>query len=135
MTDPIESPRHYTEGKNIEPIQVIEDWKLGFHLGNAVKYICRAGLKDGSSEVEDLNKALWYIKRRLQVLTDYKEELWKPSVEQEEALAKILWPTPPKIKPYTPPYPYPLGPTPVPSDWWKPYPLYFGQTTTKDTTN
>jgi len=57
--DVIFNPRHYTEGRKYEPRKVIEDWKLNFYLGNALKYIARAGRKD--SAIEDLNKAKKYI--------------------------------------------------------------------------
>ena len=60
----ISSPAHYTHG-SIETIEVIEDWGLGFHLGNAVKYISRAGRKDPSKKIEDLNKAIWYLEREI----------------------------------------------------------------------
>lgn len=60
--DAVNHPSHYTDGK-IEVIDYIEDKKLGFHLGNAVKYISRAGKKDPSKEIEDLEKAVWYINR------------------------------------------------------------------------
>ena len=60
-------PSHYNVGK-IEVIDFIEDQKLGFHLGNAVKYICRAGRKDPNKIKEDLDKAIWYINR-------YKENI------------------------------------------------------------
>lgn len=62
--DPVNHPSHYTDGK-IEVIDFIEDKNLGFCLGNAVKYISRAGKKDPSKEVEDLCKAKWYIERRI----------------------------------------------------------------------
>lgn len=62
--DPVNRPAHYTDGK-IEVIDYIEDKKLGFCLGNAIKYISRAGKKDPEKEVEDLNKAIWYINRRI----------------------------------------------------------------------
>ena len=62
--DPVNNPSHYTDGK-IEVIEYIEDKKLGFCLGNAVKYISRAGKKDPAKEVEDLQKAKWYIDRRI----------------------------------------------------------------------
>ena len=67
--DVVNSPKHYTDGK-IEVIDFIEDKKLGFCLGNAVKYIARAGKKDPTKEVEDLQKADWYIKRRIKELTE-----------------------------------------------------------------
>ena len=58
-------PSHYNIG-NIEAIDVIEDWNLGFSLGNAVKYICRAGHKDSSTKLQDLQKAAWYINREIE---------------------------------------------------------------------
>lgn len=66
--DPINHPPYYADGK-IEVIDFIEDKNLGFHLGNAVKYIARAGKKDPEKTSEDLQKAIWYIKR-------YLEQLW-----------------------------------------------------------
>ena len=60
--DPVNHPAHYTTGK-IEVIDYIEDQKLPYHLGNAVKYISRAGKKDKDKTVEDLKKAVWYIQR------------------------------------------------------------------------
>lgn len=62
--DTVNHPAHYTDGK-IEVIDFIEDKKLGFCLGNAVKYIARAGKKDPSKEVEDIRKAIWYLNRYL----------------------------------------------------------------------
>ena len=62
--DAVNRPSHYTDGK-IEVIDFIEDKKLGFHLGNAVKYIARAGKKDPTKKVEDLQKAAWYIPREI----------------------------------------------------------------------
>lgn len=49
-----------------EAIKVIEAWELGFSLGNAVKYISRAGKKDATKYVEDLEKARWYLDRAIQ---------------------------------------------------------------------
>jgi len=66
---PVNNPAHYTEGRSFEPIDVIEDWELGFHLGNALKYIARAGRK-GDSHKEDLSKAIWYLNKELDRLTD-----------------------------------------------------------------
>ena len=56
----VDHPAHY-QGKGIEVIDILEGFGLGFHLGNAVKYILRAGKK--GDEVEDLKKAIWYIER------------------------------------------------------------------------
>ena len=63
MKKNIDHPTHYNHGK-IEAIEVIEDWDLDFHLGNALKYICRAGKKT-SNAIEDLEKAIWYLKRKV----------------------------------------------------------------------
>ena len=46
-----------------ETIKVIEAWNLGFHLGNALKYISRAGHKDKNRTIKDLRKSIWYIER------------------------------------------------------------------------
>ena len=67
VDDPINHPRHYTAG-SIEVIDFIEDQKLPFHLGSAMKYICRAGKKDPTKTVEDLQKAAWYINRYIRLL-------------------------------------------------------------------
>ena len=67
MNDPVNSPAHYTTGK-IEVIDFIEDKELGFCLGNAVKYVARAGKKDPAKTVEDLQKAVWYINRHIGTL-------------------------------------------------------------------
>ena len=74
----VNHPEYYA-GSNIEVIDYIEDKNLGFCLGNAVKYISRAGKKqdyDGQDQkkktVEDLQKAIWYIERRIK---EVQEEL------------------------------------------------------------
>ena len=64
LVDAVNHPSHYTDGK-IEVIDYIEDKKLNFNLGNAIKYISRAGKKDKSKEVEDLEKAVFYINREI----------------------------------------------------------------------
>lgn len=73
MNDNVNHPAYYTDGK-IEVIDFIEDKKLGFHLGNTVKYICRAGKKDPEKTIEDLQKAEWYLHREIQRLTAQKAE-------------------------------------------------------------
>lgn len=60
--DPVNHPAHYVGDNPIyEAIKVIRAWKLGFSLGNAIKYICRAGAKNPAKRVEDLRKAAWYL--------------------------------------------------------------------------
>lgn len=61
--DMVNHPPHYTVG-GIEVIDFIEAWGLGYHEGNAVKYICRA--KHKGKELEDLEKAFWYLKRLIE---------------------------------------------------------------------
>ncbi len=63
----VNHPSHYNSGK-IEVIEALEDWGLNFHRANAVKYIARAGKKDPSKEVEDLEKAKWYLTRDIERL-------------------------------------------------------------------
>lgn len=58
----VNHPNHYNKGK-YEVIDVIEDWSLGFNLGNAIKYIARCDYK--GNKKEDLEKALWYIQREI----------------------------------------------------------------------
>lgn len=62
MAEIVNHPSHYNMGK-IEVIDAIEDWKLGFNDGNAVKYISRHRWKE--SPQQDLEKAFWYIVREL----------------------------------------------------------------------
>ena len=64
-------PEHYGGASNpYEVFNVLEAWKLDkdFYLGNVIKYIARAGKKDASKEVEDLEKALVYLQRRISEL-------------------------------------------------------------------
>lgn len=72
-TDNINHPAHYTFG-SIEVINAIEDWKLPYHLGNAVKYIARAGHKDPAKTTEDLRKAVWYLNRYIDLLEKEDEK-------------------------------------------------------------
>lgn len=59
------SPAYYTRG-SIECWDAIRDWGLNYHLGCAVKYICRAGYKDANSKASDLKKAIHYLENELQ---------------------------------------------------------------------
>ena len=65
MSSQVNHPDHYGGQENTyEAIKVIEAWDLGFHLGNVVKYISRAGKKTKNTN-EDLKKAKWYLERYL----------------------------------------------------------------------
>lgn len=59
----VHSPSHYTRG-GIETIDFIEAKGLGFHLGNVVKYVSRAGFKQ-DAKIQDLEKAMWYLNREI----------------------------------------------------------------------
>jgi len=62
IENPQAHPKHYNHGK-YEVIDVIEDWKLGFNLGNVVKYVARADHK--GTPTPDLYKALFYLNREI----------------------------------------------------------------------
>jgi len=62
MDDPVNHPSHYTQHPSgVEHIQISEH--MNFCIGNAVKYLWRAGLKDDA--IMDLEKARWYINREI----------------------------------------------------------------------
>lgn len=68
--DAVDHPAHYTSHPSgIECIQVTEH--MGFNLGNAIKYIWRADLKNNS--IEDLRKAVWYVQREIEKREKNKE--------------------------------------------------------------
>lgn len=70
MTDMINRPPHYVDGRKYEPLNVIEDWGLNYRLGSALKYISRAGRKDPSKYAEDLRKAVFYLERERDAFED-----------------------------------------------------------------
>lgn len=64
--DPINHPPHYKSPSGLESIDVIEAFELGFNLGNVVKYVLRAGHKNGEDDVTPLQKAAWYLQREIE---------------------------------------------------------------------
>lgn len=92
--DIINHPAHYTAGK-YETIQGIERYDLGYHLGNAFKYISRAGLKSKDTKIQDLEKALWYIKRYEENAERGKEPFsmseYLRELSMDTALGVVLW--------------------------------------------
>ena len=88
----LKSPSHYTRGK-IEVWDFIRDQELNYHLGNAIKYICRAGFK--GSKREDLEKAIHYLENELSHLQPLRDKItfgsgdsipysvWDPELEGE----------------------------------------------------
>ena len=62
--DPINHPPHYTQHPSgVECITITEHYN--FNVGNAIKYLWRAGLKDGADAADDLRKAAWYVQREI----------------------------------------------------------------------
>ena len=83
--DNVNHPFHYTSGK-IEVIDFITDQKLTYCLGNAVKYVARAGKKDPNKTVEDLQKAVWYINQQIKILQeDNSEQLDMFSIQETKS--------------------------------------------------
>lgn len=80
-TDNVNHPSHYTWLKDLCGIEVIDITRhMNFCLGNAIKYILRAGhkkdasLTDTDKQVEDLNKAIWYLKDEIKRITEFKKK-------------------------------------------------------------
>lgn len=82
MSNDVKNPSHYNRGKievweysrgNVEVWELNEDEKMDYYTVNAVKYIARAGFKDPSKEVEDLQKAITFLERKIKVLEKDKD--------------------------------------------------------------
>jgi len=71
MSDQVNHPKHYNSGK-IEVIEFLEDQKLEPHEWNCVKYVCRA--KHKGKRIEDLEKAIWYLRRKIEILKAEEEK-------------------------------------------------------------
>jgi hypothetical protein len=67
----MESPSHYTRG-SIEVWDFIRDQNLSYHLGNVIKYTCRAGHKASNMKASDLKKAIHYLENELDNTTSTK---------------------------------------------------------------
>jgi hypothetical protein len=63
VAEKVDHPQHYGGDTIYEHIKVVEAWGLNYALGNATKYICRAGKKE--NELEDLRKAAWYLQHEI----------------------------------------------------------------------
>jgi hypothetical protein len=60
LSEIVNHPKHYTvDPSGIECIQITRH--RNFNIGNAIKYLWRAGLKESNSDIQDLEKAIWYI--------------------------------------------------------------------------
>jgi hypothetical protein len=67
QAEAVDHPSHYRADTGHEAIDVIRAWGLGFALGNAVKYIARAGHKH-DNVIQDLDKAIWYLQNEREAL-------------------------------------------------------------------
>lgn len=65
--DCINHPQYYNKGK-IEAWDFIEDQKLDFFLGNAIKYVTRAGKKSSDTYIQDLRKAIQYLEKKISII-------------------------------------------------------------------
>tara|TARA_Y100000992_G_scaffold56579_1_gene34282 strand:- start:6483 stop:6758 length:276 start_codon:yes stop_codon:yes gene_type:complete len=84
-------PSYYTRG-TIEVWDFIRDQELNYFLGNAIKYICRAGYKD--SKIDDLHKAITYLEKELENVTAIQHSDRVPQRFQNNQLFE--WPNPPE---------------------------------------
>jgi hypothetical protein len=53
----------------VQPIDLIEAQQLNFNRGNIIKYVSRAGKKEGECELKDLEKAMYYLEREINLLS------------------------------------------------------------------
>lgn len=84
ITDNVNHPNHYCEGRKYEPWDVIVDWELDYLTGSAVKYLSRAGRKNPDKEVEDLQKAIAYIEKRIKMLESRKSDDSDDSIYEDD---------------------------------------------------
>ena len=86
--DNVNHPDYYGgENNTYEAIKVIDAWGLGFCLGNVVKYISRAGKKEGNSMIQDLKKASFYLDHEINKLQG-QEPIKVPILTSEENAKK-----------------------------------------------
>lgn len=91
MHDPVNSPEHYTHG-GLETIDIVEAWGFGrgFCFGNAIKYLCRAAHK--GNEIQDLEKALWYLKRAANFkFADHREPIHPADARDKKGLSAAVF--------------------------------------------
>lgn len=81
-------PDYYGPGGVYEPLRVIDAWGLSFRLGNALKYVARAGKKPGTSALEDLRKAATYISLEIARLEECADNDAKPGISPGADLPK-----------------------------------------------
>ena len=73
MSENVNHPKHYNEHPaGIECIDVVRH--MNFNLGNVIKYVWRAGLKEGNSNIQDLEKAKWYLENEIDRIKVYEND-------------------------------------------------------------
>ena len=83
--DPINHPKHYgSHPTGVKCIDIVEHFS--YNVGNAVKYLWRAGLKEDNPAITDLKKARWYIDRAIanEELEEHSDAFPKCSTFDEE---------------------------------------------------
>ena len=80
------SPAYYTRG-SIECWDAIRDWELNYHLGCAIKYICRAGHKSAETKAADIKKAIHYLENELDNTTSTEAI----SIRSSDTVQDSLW--------------------------------------------
>lgn len=81
--DPVNHPAHYC-GK-IEVIDFILDRGADYLLGNVLKYVSRAGKKSPDTEIQDLEKARWYLDKKIALLKEAEAE------KKEQVAEALAW--------------------------------------------
>jgi len=119
VNDPVNHPSHYTaHPSGVECITVTEH--MSFCVGNAIKYLWRAGLK--GSKIEDLEKARWYIDREIARQKSLVGPSPAATVDNTPAACDALDQDDPTDTPTRPDIPslFPKPPTPDPPEpWWQ----------------
>ena len=88
MTDNVNNPKHYTsDPSGIECIEITRH--RNFNIGNAIKYLWRNGLKDSDSQVQDLQKAVWYINDEIKRLENHISPNCKVSEDHVNEALKL----------------------------------------------
>ena len=100
----VDHPPHYGGADNPhEPIKVIKHYKLGFNIGNTVKYLLRAGKKD--DVLQDLKKAQWYLDDEIKDIEAEREARRKRGEEPFKTCEPVTGTPPPPL--FAPPHPPP----------------------------
>ena len=73
MKENVNHPQHYNEHPSgVECIDIVRH--MNFNLGNVIKYLWRAGLKEGNADIQDLEKAKWYLEDEIKRLKELKND-------------------------------------------------------------